>query len=322
MNGTIRKLLIVLTAVALASGGFMAGRWSVSGRASIGDTVGRRTANNTYQFIHPLLGAGTEQSESSAYADLQQRMTTAISAATQDGEITEASVYFRDFKKNQWTGVNEDSAYDPASLLKVPIAMAYFKDAETDPAVLRRELTYPPSRAGVFHTLIPGRRYGVMELIRAMILKSDNGAKDALVDSLNVGILRGLFKDLGVASPADSSHDYRISAKTYALFFRLLYNGTFLNRDDSEELLGLLAETAFDHGLAAGLPVHVPVAHKFGQYLVTDRGAAEAIELHDCGIIYALDPYVLCVMTKGNDFSVLERFISRISALVYHQVTQ
>jgi hypothetical protein len=44
-------------------------------------------------------------------------------------------------------------------------------------------------------------------------------------------------------------------------------------------------------------------------------------ELHDCGIVYLPDnPYLLCVMTKGNDFAKMEKIIEEISRLSYERL--
>jgi hypothetical protein len=44
-------------------------------------------------------------------------------------------------------------------------------------------------------------------------------------------------------------------------------------------------------------------------------------QLHDCGIIYYPgNPYLLCVMTRGTDWSALEKTIQTISAMTYKEV--
>jgi beta-lactamase class A len=73
--------------------------------------------------------------------------------------------------------------------------------------------------------------------------------------------------------------------------------------------------------LVAGVPGNIEVAHKFGER--TFQGAVNERQLHDCGIIYAAEKtYMLCVMTRGNDFNALSNVIKEISAEVYSYVTQ
>lgn len=49
--------------------------------------------------------------------------------------------------------------------------------------------------------------------------------------------------------------------------------------------------------------------------------ASGVVELHDCGIIYyPNNPYVLCVMTRGDSMEELKKIISTISLMTYKEV--
>jgi len=89
-------------------------------------------------------------------------------------------------------------------------------------------------------------------------------------------------------------------------------------------VLSLLTHTNFTSGLTAGIPKNIVVAHKFGEATDDDvSGSIISRELHDCGIIYYPGkPYLLCVMTKGTDFSKLEGVISGISEIAYDFVSR
>jgi hypothetical protein len=91
----------------------------------------------------------------------------------------------------------------------------------------------------------------------------------------------------------------------------------------SEQALGLLTTTDFTQGLVAGVSATTTVAHKFGEQTDTDtNGQVIDRELHDCGIVYyPNNPYFLCVMTKGQDFSTLAKIISGISNSVFNYVS-
>jgi beta-lactamase class A len=88
----------------------------------------------------------------------------------------------------------------------------------------------------------------------------------------------------------------------------------------SSKALELLTKTVYDKGLRAGVPEDIKIAKKFGERTYWDR---DAFQLHDCGIIYhPSKPYILCVMTKGDSFSQLEKIIQDISSLVYQTVNK
>ena len=97
----------------------------------------------------------------------------------------------------------------------------------------------------------------------------------------------------------------------------------------SETTLGILSNTTFTGGIVAGVPSNVVVAHKYGErsieqeingtFFVKER------QLHDCGIVYAdKNPYILCVMTKGQDFAKQQHFIADLSEYIYiyQQITE
>ncbi len=71
----------------------------------------------------------------------------------------------------------------------------------------------------------------------------------------------------------------------------------------------------------AGLPNNVAVSHKYGEYVTTGDNTINAVELHDCGIIYQPNnPYLLCIMTQGKDQSDLASIIASVSKVVYEEV--
>ena len=91
----------------------------------------------------------------------------------------------------------------------------------------------------------------------------------------------------------------------------------------SEKALEFLSQTEFKKGIVGNIPSDVKVAHKFGErtYL-SSTGTLVYKELHDCGIVYASNnPYVLCVMTRGNDFEKLEDLIQSISQTAYETLS-
>lgn len=99
--------------------------------------------------------------------------------------------------------------------------------------------------------------------------------------------------------------------------FRGIYNGSLLNKENSNKVLEWLSQSKFKDGLVAGVPGSVMIAHKFGERLLEDNTK----QLHDCGIVYYPDnPYLLCVMTHGNDYEKLEKVIQDISKMVYTEV--
>lgn len=257
--------------------------------------------------------------------ELQNNVAQILADYKRRGDLTEGAVYFRELIGGPWFGINEDKKFSPASLLKLPLAISFFWQAEENPDILAKQIQYEKGTEnydanqpyGPSHALESENIYSVMELIDLMLRESSNEAALVLVQLAEPGQLESVYSDFGFEPPAQGK-DYFIDTHTFASFFRILFNATYLDRKDSEKLLTTLTQTEFHEGLVAGVPSDVVVAHKFGTRDIA--GQANSKQLHDCGIVYAKTPYILCVMTQGNDFAHLAEFIKEVSALVYKNV--
>ncbi|MBI5456169.1 serine hydrolase [Candidatus Kaiserbacteria bacterium] len=286
-----------------------------------------RANDESFRFVHALVAYETPQATVlPEYAELKRKVETLIHEKLQDGTAESISVYYRDTEASRWIGVNEDTAYYPASLLKVPLMIAYFKAEESDPSLLQRKIVYVPISVGDKYEapsqLTSGRSYTIQELIEKMIIDSDNGATFTLVNRIDPDLLASVYRRLGITDPGDDSATYRIPTETYALFFRTLFNGTYLTPSASERALEILSRTTYKDGLAAGIPEGIVVSHKYGEHVAQKDGAPVGEELHDCGIIYKPDhPYLLCVMTRAKTLDAAKSVIKTISELVYSHLS-
>ncbi|MBX4204972.1 MAG: class A beta-lactamase-related serine hydrolase [Candidatus Doudnabacteria bacterium] len=294
---------------------------------AFGEIKSIRENNSRYHYINPLLAYDLPESQDlGEYSELHKKLTDLVEDEKSSGKADDISVYFRG-NQGRWLGVNENERYYPASLLKVVVMMAYYDQAQSDPSILGRAIIYSPqiqsqvvdSEFNTPSSLKLNISYKVDDLIRYMIVDSDNGATYTLLDSLNDNKLDQIYSDFGLQGPNDNSA-YEISTRNYSLFFRILYNATYLNREFSEKALSLLSQTKFKDGLLAGLPSGTAVAHKFGEHVLNDdKGNQIGVELHDCGLVYGRQNYLLCVMTRGKNVDELKNVIKDISALVYNE---
>ncbi len=283
-----------------------------------------RENDNKYRYINPLLLVDAPK-EAPEYGTLKKNLTNTINQFLSQGAASSISVYFRDVNSGKWTGIDEDDAYDPSSMLKVAVMMGYLKAAEDNPSILLKKLAYvthvdPGQNYKPEHPLASGV-YTARQLIEAMITDSDNDALNALYNNDRDDFV-DVLKSLDIPPPATINTLDFMSPKIYSSLFRTLYSSTYLDREVSEQALQLLTYTTFDKGLVAGLPAGTIVAHKFGEHTNAVNNQVQSKQLHDCGIVYApKNPYLLCVMTKGTDFDTLANIISTISNITYKNIT-
>lgn len=284
-----------------------------------------REFSSQYHFINPLLSCGEDLNSLTGdeAKQLQREMETSIRQRRDAGDVTEVSVYYRDLTGGPWVGIDFDKTFAPGSLLKVPLAMSVYKRAEQDRALLGKKLPYTgteTSNSQFFSvpTLEPGE-YNVAALMERMLLYSDNNATNELANLIGAKDFHATYLHLGVPTPPLEGTSYTISTRDYASFFRVLYNATYLDNQGSEEVLKLLSKTEFKDGIVAGVPSGVAVSHKFGERSFDDN---TIVQLHDCGIVYVPGhPYLLCVMTRGTDFTTLAEVIADLSRLAYNYAT-
>ncbi|MDB4939612.1 MAG: beta-lactamase class A-like protein beta-lactamase [Candidatus Doudnabacteria bacterium] len=287
-----------------------------------------RDKTSSYKYVSSLLAYDVPENKTIAeYKPLHDMISSYISTQKSNGKLTQASVYYRSLDKGNWVGVNENEKYVPASLFKVPILMGYLKDAEEDPNIMSKKLKYEGPDQNANESIKPsafaqpGKEYDVKSLLDYMIKYSDNNATYALFAATDKNSFAEIFSDLGIVLPTDLSGGDFISVKDYSLFFRILYNSTYLTKDFSDQALGLMTQSDFNEGIVAGVPQGTVVAHKFGEYAALDsNGQTTERELHDCGIVYGPKAYLLCVMTKGQNLDDLKTTIQHISEQVYKTV--
>jgi beta-lactamase class A len=245
------------------------------------------------------------------------------------GRLIEVSVYFRDLRDGPAFGINESADFAPASLMKLPLVFAYFHMEEENPGFLEQKVLYTKEHSDIPDLvqsepsgakLIAEAEYSLEELLKNMVIYSDNDAYYALVEFINAMPDRAqqvltTYEELGVVDPRTFEEEV-ISVRGYAALYRLLYNSSYLSALNSEKVLSWLAASAYGKGLEAGVPEGIVVANKFGE-----RENKGVKQLHDCGVIYYPgNPYSLCVMTMGKDYAELAHVIAEISRIFYEEV--
>lgn len=314
-----RRFVIPLVLLVGVLAGASAARFSAQ--------VARTGCEAEFRYLNGRVLCGdTDVIRKTSYAATKRDIENLIAAAKGDG-VTSAAVYFRDLVHGPVFGINELTAFAPASLLKLPTAMVFMNAAEQQEGVLGAQVRYE-GEAAVGEQRIPpresakeGETYAISDLLHMMLSFSDNASYQALDGFLRQepqrqALRKETFQELGLLDP-ESRTETTLSVRGYASLYTLLFNASYLNPADSEQVLSWLSESGYREGLVAGVPASVTVAHKFGERIRDD----DTKELHDCGIVYFPgNPYLLCVMTRGSDWDALTRLIADISKTVYTEV--
>ncbi len=227
------------------------------------------------------------------------------------------SIYFEYLKTGANIAVQKDAQFWPASLLKLPVAMAVAKMVENgawdwdDTLALQEE-----DRDGEFGTLykLPaGTKLTVEELVRRMLIDSDNTAYRLLFRKVGAEQISNIYTHVGLTK--FFSDEGEISAKRYSVLLRALYTSSYLKPANSEKLLSFLAETPFREYLGSGMPASVRFSHKLG--LNDSQGV-----VLDSGIVYVPNrPYLLTVMVRTRDLEYAKKVMKEVSQLSYDYIS-
>lgn len=319
--------------------GFVVGVFVGRGMKTIDDAQGDKgpglfkTKEKEFRYTSPL-SRGETAAPSMTDTELKPflyKVRTLVEKRLKANEASAVSVYFRELNNGNWFGIQENEKFSPASLLKIPVMIGFLKWAETNPLILNKRLLFAGNdNETIDQPMIPvktlkaGKTYTVDDLIFRMIAYADHAAFRLLLANLPAERLQKVYKDLYVDYDPDKSEDY-LSLTAYAAFFRVLYNASYLNREMSEKALSYLSRAAvFKSGIAAVIPPDTDVASKFGErtFQTEDGGSTKEIkQVHEFGIIYYPNrPYLMGIVTRGDDFKKLEKVVRDISRLVYDEV--
>lgn len=290
------------------------------------DYVGHKYCRYAYKFI--TTECSDPVIDKRAYLGLKVSLEEYFASEIDKGNLSEASVYFRDLNRGPVMGINETALFSSASLLKIPVVIAVLKTAEEKPEILNIQLVNEGKiNDGVSQFFVPSEKiqnnvpYTIREVIRYALSYSDNTAISMLHEFITIendekNSLSVVFKELGLVLPEDLL-DRDVSTRGYASLFRLIYNASYLSAEYSEMIMEDLSKSHFEIGLRGGVPLDVVVANKFGERFWDDGTK----QLHDCGVVYYPEnPYLLCIMTRGNDYNQLAKIIREISEKVYKEV--
>jgi beta-lactamase class A len=280
-----------------------------------------------YSFINPLLECSVASDAFVELKPFKDKVNDEAEKNIKNKLASFVSVYFRDLNNGPWFGINETEKFFPASLMKVPVMMAYFKIAENSPEILNRQLVAGQEEIGTStinslqssETLEVGKSYAVLELIRRMIVYSDNASARLLIGNIDPLVLSKVYSDFGIDLDDIMNGNTQVTVRNYAGFFRVLFNASYLSRQYSEKALEILSQADFKEGLAGGVNKEIIVANKFGELDLDNKQK----QLHDCGIVYyPKHPYLLCIMTRGDNVKNLATTIKNISNNVFEEISK
>ena len=201
---------------------------------------------------------------------------------------------------------NENKYFKGASTVKVPVAMIYYDKIRNGELTLESKLKYTSedyeagggATAGTYKV---GQSIPINFLLEQSIVNSDNTAVNILIDG--IGYRKCREQIAKYSNKQYIEEFYTSNLVTADLGYNIIKN-LYENQQNYQELISYMKKSSNGQYLKKYIPEH-EVAHKYGSY---------AGNVHDYGIVYSANPYLVGVYTQG--VSGADELIANISRQV------
>ena len=231
------------------------------------------------------------------------------------------SIYFEYLPSGTSIGINDTTNFAQASLVKVPVAMAIYKQIENGQLNLGKTLElkneHLDNQFGELWKKGEGAQITVEQAVLLSLIESDNTATKLLISILPLGFADQVYDYLDIPKQSLGNMPI-ISAKNYSSIFRSLYLAAYLTEENSNEILDILTRTKFNDKLPAAVPTDIKIAHKVGEF--EDQKSNKSV-YSDCGIVFLPKrTYNLCIMVSDSTEADAASSIQQTSKIVFEYV--
>lgn len=335
-------VLIIVLLIVLAAGiayAVQKGRGTPSESSSLTSSVSVTASIPETSSLEPSSTSLASESSSSdpvvrseAFIALQQSISGYIGEF--DGRI---GVYYINLENGESWGFHEKSPFVAASSIKLGINTLLYKEIAEGTIKFTDMLTYDDRAypqgdmepgTGVIIGQPNGTQYSVRRTSQLSITISDNCATNMVIRKLGgidavVPYLTGISGEVPYRTSityndytgAAVSGRHRTSALDLAMHAQNLYRLWQASPDAYEPLITDLQSTVFTFGIQTKLPTDVKVAHKIGTN-------SDYHTENDVGIVFAGEPYALCVTTENASQAAGREAVAEISLRFYDYVTE
>ncbi len=253
----------------------------------------------------------------------------------------EVGLAFKDLESGESLLIEEDMMMHAASLMKVPVMIEVFRQAEQGKFRLDEKILVKNE----FKSIVDGSLYSlavaddsdddiykyiekelsIRELVHRMITVSSNLATNILIELVSAQSVMRSLDELGVYNMRVlrgvediKAYEKGMNNQTDALSMMQvmlsIVEGSACSEEASEEMVEILSQQRFRAKIPAGIPDGIRVANKTGSITRID---------HDAAIVFpeGCRPYVLVVLTRGiENRKEAESLIAGLSKVIYQRV--
>ncbi len=270
-----------------------------------------------------------------AQVDLKQELKRKFETELHRADATfdgVAGFQFIDLTSGEKIGLNADSIFPTASVIKVPVLIEFFRQAEKKPGMLaeRRAITTKNQTAGsgILKILGDGTSALALEdLARLMINLSDNTASNIVIEEVGIANVNNLIASLGLrqmklarrmmdfAAQARGEDNVSSPADGAAIMARIARCDLPLSKESCAKVRQFLETPQDAHPAKDPIPHNIPIAFKWG----SNEGVATVWAI----VNQPGQPYVMSIMTAhGGDSGPTIRALSAAAWTYYSRLAK
>ncbi len=209
--------------------------------------------------------------------------------------------YYTDVDGKYYVSFNGSRVYRTQCTVKAPYCKAALAYMEQNGISLDTKLTLTASAKWNGHRLsgyANGTKFTIANLVRFALTYSDNTAYQMLFNHFGNKVLNDNAAALGANLRLGSYIFGETSAQDMSILYRDIYRYCERNSDYSRHIKWQMnrdnEENTGTNLLCGGIPKGVTALHKWG------NGGKATKGFHDCAIVYANKPFVVCMYTSFN----------------------
>lgn len=236
-------------------------------------------------------------------------------------------VFVMDLDSGEYFSINGEAAFPAASMIKVPVLVAFFQDVDAGKVRLDEVLTLQqPDLAGGSGEMQyagVGTQYSALETATNMIINSDNTATNMIIRRLGgIEVLNQRFRQWGLQQTVmhnllpDLEGTNLLSPKELSTLIAQVSEGELVSMKSRDRLFNIMERTVNNSLLPSALGTGASMAHKTGDIgsLAGDAGLVDM----PSGKRYAIS---VMVKRPHNDARAYE-LVVQIGGAVYEYLNQ
>ncbi len=224
------------------------------------------------------------------------------------------AVSILDLESGEGLGINQSESFPAASLVKIPIMVEVFRQASE--GLLRWDTWVEigaedqVTGAGVIHALAPGIRFRASDLVKLMIVVSDNTAANILLDMVGIDAVNETMQRAGLHGtriynklqivPVGRQGGNVTTAEDMTFLLAALSRGEIVSWDACRRMVDIMKRQQFKEGLPSRLPVEKgAVVGACPSWQIAHKTGSLSNAFHDAGIVFLPNrAFVISILTR------------------------